>query len=232
MPTPAPPPVPTDTNEQYKRDYFHSRFVHDPRRALVWPEVVRYIQRRYIPAGARVLDVGAGYCDFINHVQASERHAVDLFERVGEFAAPGVVAHIGSCTDLSGFADDQFDVAFASNLLEHLSRDDVFATLRAIKRVLRPQGRLILLQPNFTYCAATYFDDFTHLQIFTHNGLRDLLEMAGFPLIEMQPRFLPVNMKSTLKYTPPFLPLIVRTYLRLPYRPKAGQMLHVVANRK
>lgn len=223
---------PADLNEQYKRDYFHSRFVHDPRRALVWPEVVRYIQGRYIPPDARVLDVGAGYCDFINYVQAKERHAVDLFERVGEFAAPGVTAHIGSATDLSRFEANRFDVAFASNLLEHLTRDDVFATLRELKRVLRPQGRLILLQPNFTYCAATYFDDFTHLQIFTHNGLRDLLEMAGFPLYEMQPRFLPVNMKSTLKWTPPLLPLIVRTYLHLPYRPKAGQMLHVAENRK
>ena len=98
--------------------------------------------------------------------------------------------------------------------------------------MLRPGGRLILLQPNFAFCSRTYFDDFTHLQIFTHNGLRDLLEMAGFPLHEMQPRFLPVNMKSTLKYTPPFLPLIVRAYLRLPYRPKAGQMLLVAENRK
>lgn len=222
----------TDLNDQYKNDYFHSRFVHDPRRALVWPEVVRYIQHRYIPAGARVLDVGAGYCDFINYVDAKERHAVDLFERVSEYAAPGVTTHVGSCTDLSRFAADSFEVAFASNLLEHLSREDTFATLREVKRVLVPNGRLILLQPNFTYCAPTYFDDFTHVQIFTHNGLRDLLEMAGFPLFEMQPRFLPVNMKSTLKYTPPFLPLIVRTYLQLPWRPRAGQMLHVATNRK
>ena len=148
---------PLDPNEQYKRDYFHSRFVHDPRRALVWPEVVRYIQQRYIPADARVLDVGAGYCDFINYVEANERHAVDLFERVGEFAAPGVQAHVGSATDLSRFDANRFDVAFASNLLEHLRRDDVFGTLREPKRVLRPQGHPILLHPNCTYYSSPYF---------------------------------------------------------------------------
>jgi hypothetical protein len=42
---------------------------------------------------------------------------------------------------------------------------------------------------------------------------------------------MPVNMKSTLRLRLPFLPLIVRFYLALPWRPLAGQMLVVAQNR-
>ena len=97
--------------------------------------------------------------------------------------------------------------------------------------MLRLDGQLILMQPNFKYCYRTYFDDYTHLQIFTHEGIYDLLEMAGLKIEAIDPRFMPVNMKSTLKLNLPFLPLIVRAYLALPWRPLAGQMLVVAQNR-
>lgn len=221
----------TNITVQFHQEYFRTRFVYDPRRDPIWREVARYIQRRYIPADSRVLDLGAGYCDFINNVQARERYAVDIFERLSEFARPGVVARIGVCTDLGAFADGSLDVIFASNLFEHLTHEELLATLNEVRRVLRLDGRLILMQPNFKLCYKTYFDDYTHLQIFTHEGMYDLLEMAGLKIESMEPRFMPVNMKSTLKLQLPFLPLIVRSYLALPWRPLAGQMLVVAQNR-
>ena len=105
--------------------YFKTRFGSDARRDLVWKEVVRWIQARYIPPQSRVIDLGAGYCNFINHVAASERHAVDLFTECPRDAAPGVVTHRQSATDLSFLPEDAFDVAFASNLVEHLTRPEL-----------------------------------------------------------------------------------------------------------
>ena len=213
--------------------YFKTRFAFDARRDLVWKEVVRWIQQRHIPAGSRVLDLGAGYCNFINHVVgASERHAVDLFTECPKYAAPGVVTHLRSATDLSFLAEDSFDVVFASNLVEHLTRPELILTLRSVRRVLRKSGRLILFQPNFKYCASTYFDDYTHIQIFTDASLYDFLEAYGFKVVQSVPRFMPVNMKSTLRLNLPMLPLIVRTYLALPFRPLGGQMLMVSENLK
>jgi hypothetical protein len=46
------------------------------------------------------------------------------------------------------------------------------------------------------------------------------------------PKFMPVNMKSTLRLNLPLLPLLVRTYLNLPFKPFAGQMLLVAENLK
>jgi SAM-dependent methyltransferase len=208
--------------------YFKTRFVHDPRRDLVWREVVRWIQNRHIPPRSRVIDLGAGYCNFINHVVgAAERHAVDLFTECPRYAAPGVHTHVRSATDLSFLPENSFDVAFASNLAEHLTRPELILTLHSVRRILRPGGKLMLMQPNFKYCASTYFDDYTHIQIFTDASLFDFMEAYGYRVVQSVPRFMPVNMKSTLRLNLPFLPLIVRAYLALPFKPLGGQMLMV-----
>ncbi|MBI4817806.1 MAG: class I SAM-dependent methyltransferase [Deltaproteobacteria bacterium] len=216
--------------EQFQQEYFRTRFVFDPRREPVWRAVAEFIQKHWIAKDARVLDLGAGYCDFINHIEAKERHALDIFQRLPEFAGPGVRAHIGSCVDMSRFGDASFDVIFASNLFEHLTHDQMLTTLDEARRVLRLDGRLILMQPNFKYCYRTYFDDYTHLQVFTHEGMYDLLEMAGLQIESIDPRFLPVNMKTTLKLRLPALHTLVAMYLRSPIRPLAAQMLVVARN--
>jgi len=212
--------------------YFRTRFRFDARRDLVWKEVVRWIQERYIPPTSRVVDLGAGYCNFINNVVASERHAVDLFTECPQYAAAGVVTHRRSVTDLTFLPEDGFDVAFASNLAEHLTRQELVLTLGSVRRVLRRGGRLILMQPNFKYCSSTYFDDYTHIQVFTDASLLDFLEAHGFKVVRSFPRFLPVNMKSTLRLNLPMLPLIVRAYLASPMKPLAGQLLMVAENLK
>jgi SAM-dependent methyltransferase len=218
------------TATDYTDAYFRTRFEFDKRRDIVWDEVCRYLQRRYIPRDARIIDVGAGYCNFINHVQGSERHAVDLFTDMPDYAAPGVVPYVGSCTDMDFFEDDSFDVAFTSNLFEHLTREQLIPTLNELRRVVREGGTLIVLQPNFRFCYNTYFDDYTHLQIFTDRSLHDLLEVFGFSVREVMPRFLPVNMKSTLRLRLPMLRQLVRLYLAMPFSPLGGQMLFVCEN--
>jgi SAM-dependent methyltransferase len=218
------------TRSDYADAYFRTRFAFDPRRDIVWQEVCRYLQRRHIPDDARIIDVGAGYCNFINNVRGSQRHAVDLFTELPEYASSGVTTHVRSCTDMSCFEDGSFDVAFTSNLFEHLTREQTIPTLNELQRVVRPGGTLIVLQPNFRFCYNTYFDDYTHLQIFTDRSLFDLLEAFDFKVLEARPRFLPVNMKSTLRLRLPMLRHLVRLYLSLPVNPRAGQMLFVCEN--
>jgi SAM-dependent methyltransferase len=204
-------------------DYFRTRFTPDARRTAVWKEISRFIQARDVPRHARILELGAGYCDFINQIEGRERHALDVADSVRRHAADGVVVHVGSCTSLSPFADKSLDVVFASNLFEHLTREELSATLAEVRRVLVPDGRLIVLQPNFRYCSRRYFDDYTHLQVFSHVSLADRLSSAGFQILRVEPRFMPFSLKSRV----PAAPLLVRLYLWAPFRPGAGQMLLV-----
>jgi len=221
----------TELGELYDA-YFKTRFGYDPRRDEIWKEVVRWIQANYIPENSRVLDCGAGYCNFINHVKATHRAAVDVFSEFPSYAAEGVETHISNVTDMSFFADSSFDVIFASNLCEHLTRPDMIRFLAEVRRILRLGGRLILMQPNFKYCSRTYFDDYTHIQIFTDASLFDFLEAYGLRIVGNYPKFMPVNMKSTLRLNLPMLPLLVRAYLASPFKPLAGQLLIVGENHK
>ena len=206
----------------YTTAYFSSRYAPDERRDNVWKAVAGYLQR-YIPETGSVLDVGAGYCFFINHISAAQKHALDIFPGFTEHAKTGVHTHVGSCTDLRAFSNQQMDAVFASNVLEHLTREETRETLHEIRRVLKPGGRLLVLQPNFYTAYRNYFDDYTHIQVFSHAGLADLLATNGFHVDRVEPGFLPFSFKSRW----PAWSWLVTLYLRLPYRPLAKQMLVV-----
>ena len=119
------------------------------------------------------------------------------------------------------------DVAFASNIFEHLSGTELEETLSQIRRILVDRGRLIIMQPNFKYCMAEYFDDYTHVAIFTHVGLADLLRAKGFNILSCEGRFMPYSFKSLGARLSWLVPL----YLWLPYKPMAAQMLVVAEKR-
>ena len=89
--------------------------------------------------------------------------------------------------------------------------------------MLRPRGRLILIQPNFRLCAKYYFDDYTHVTPLSDRSLADLLKVANFKLIDQQPKFLPLSLKSRGSRFTSLVPL----YLHSPWKPFAGQMLLV-----
>jgi SAM-dependent methyltransferase len=211
---------PIDPSEQ--RAYLASRFQPDPRREVVWRHIVRYLSRWW-NASAAVLDVGAGYCSFINHVEAGRRVAVDIHEELGQHAVPGVDCLQASATDMRALEDETFDVVFASNLLEHLSREDIRLALTEFRRVLRPGGHVILVQPNFRLRPGEYYDDYTHLTPLSDRSLADLLTVAGLLPVEVRARFLPLTIRSRGSW----LSFLVPIYLRSPIRPLAGQMLVV-----
>jgi len=60
------------TSLQY---YFAARFEYNPGRDAVWQVILGYLQR-FIAQDVSVLDLGAGYCSFVNHVQAADKPIV------------------------------------------------------------------------------------------------------------------------------------------------------------
>ena len=201
--------------------YFQTRFSEDPRREILWRTLVQYyFQSRIRPDGC-VLELGAGYGNFINNVRARRRIAHDRWPEFAQHLAPGVESHSGPVTDLSFLADNSIDFAFASNLFEHISQEDFAAVLAQLRRKLTPQGTLTLLQPNYRYAFREYFDDYTHITPYSHLSICDFLQANAYDVIHCVPRFLPLTLKSRLKVSP----LLIRLYLLSPVKPLGKQML-------
>lgn len=216
--------TPENSPGVYTPGYFETRLKQDASRAKVWEHLCDYLQR-FVPADADVLELGAGWCDFSNQVKARRVVAMDLDATVHTAAADHVESVVGDSTDLSQFEDDSFDLVFASNLLEHLHREQSDSLLSHAQRVLRPGGRLMLMQPNFRLNPGRYFDDFTHVAIYTDQSLSDYLVSQGWSIEQSMARFMPLTLKSKGSR----LTFVVPWYLRSPIKPLAGQML-IVAN--
>ncbi|MEW6607624.1 MAG: class I SAM-dependent methyltransferase [bacterium] len=202
------------------QSYFYSRFSFQKERENVWKVLTRYLQKD-IPVSSKILELGCGYCDFINNIIALEKHAIDLFEGIKDYAHPDVYLHFQSATEMSNFSDESFDVVFASNFFEHLGLDEFEKTIKHVVRILKKGGKLIIIQPNFKYAYKEYFDDFTHRLIFTEVSLSDFLKSQGLKIKRVIPKFIPFSMKSKLpKWT-----FLIKIYLYLPIKPFARQML-------
>lgn len=209
--------------------YYAARFVPDSARSIVWREIVRFLAPQ-VPDEATVVDLGAGYCDFINQVNAAKKYAVDISPELSRYAAKDVITLNESATNMSGVGDTSVDVVHASNFLEHICDEDLPQVMTEIRRVLKPGGKLILLQPNFRIAYRRYFDDYTHRRIWTDASLASFLVSEGFDIILERPGFLPFSLRSRPALIPAH-PLIVRAYIYLPWKPFAGQML-VIARKK
>jgi len=207
--------------------YHDSRLVKDERRSTVWRALWRNYFRHRIAADDCVLDLGCGYGEFINNVTARRRIGLDAWDGIRRHLDPSVEAIVGSVTDLGGVADRSVDFAFASNLFEHISQSDFAKVLAALKSKLSAKGTLTILQPNYRYAYREYFDDYTHVSVYSHISLADFLTANGYEVLEVRPRFLPLTVKSRL----PVSAALIRLYLASPFKPLGKQMLLVARPR-
>lgn len=119
---------------------------------IAYEHLHRYALCREWVAGHRILDLacGAGYGSRILAEQAVHVTAIDIdADAVAaaskNFPAPNLQFSREDALDLS-FDDDSFDVVVALEMLEHLTEQS--RLLREIRRVLKPDGILLVSTPN------------------------------------------------------------------------------------
>jgi SAM-dependent methyltransferase len=178
----------------------------------IWHELGGFLQR-YIVPGARVVDVACDVGYFIRNIKAGERWATDI--RDVQTALPKDIhfVHASGLDLASVMPNNYFDLAFFSNYLEHLSSNEaVLQQLRVAHSLLKPGGRVLILQPNIRLIGGSYWDFIDHQTALTEKSLDEAATMAGFRTKEVIARFLPYTTKSRF----PQHPLLVRAYLAFP----------------
>jgi SAM-dependent methyltransferase len=198
------------------------RFSYDARRAVVWRAVCAYLQP-FIDERAPLLELGAGYGEFGRFARASEKWALDVNAELAGYWAPDVRPLLRSALSPLPLEAASVATVFASNLFEHFTVPEIESILSEARRVLRPGGKLIVVQPNFRLEPRRYFDDYTHKTIFTDEGFSGLLRSLDWSITRQETRFLPFSLNSRL----PAWGRLVTLYLALPFRPLAGQFLVV-----
>lgn len=179
----------------------------------VWRVLIRDYFQQFIRSGDAVLDLGAGYSEFINHIACGKKYAMDLNLDTARMTDPNVGVLQQDCSERWPLVDNILDVVFTSNFFEHLPDKQALArTLRETNRCLKPGGRLIAMGPNIKYARGAYWDFIDHHLPLTELSLAEAFVQQGFNIEKCIGKFLPFTMASGPQY-PVFF---VAAYLRFP----------------
>lgn len=214
----------TDLERMY-RERFSGRLEY---RQRIWKVLIPFFHK-WVAPDSTVLDLGCGYCEFINRISARKKYGMDLNPDVSRHASADVEIIQQDCAQAWPLLEGSLDVVFTSNFFEHLP--DKAALERTVQQAflsLKAGGKLIAMGPNIKYTGAAYWDFFDHHIALTELALVELLKQCGFEIARVTPRFLPYKMSMGREY-PAWM---LSCYLKLPLVwPLFGKQFLVVARK-
>jgi len=153
------------------------------------PRFNRWMADTILPfVGRRVLEIGAGMGNMTRHLSPHRKRyvATDIDSDYTDHLRntfrhrPAVSVRrldAANAEDFRAF-EGQMDTVICLNVLEHIEHDA--ATLRSIRTLLEPSGRLILLVPNDPRAFGTIDREIGHYRRYTPAHLRGLMTESGF----------------------------------------------------
>ena len=212
--------------EEYLKKLYSNRFDSQQRKTKValWKVLIEGFLQKHIGQESIILDIGGGYCEFINQIQAREKYLIELNPDSKIFANPDIKLLNISILSLNAhkLLTKRFDKIFISNFFEHLrNKEELIEVLGFCFNYLTPGGSILVIQPNFKYSFKEYYDFIDHELPITHLSLQEVLETIGFKINVLIPMFLPYSTKGR-----PASPELLTLYLKLPFIWKflGGQM--------
>ena len=128
----------------------------------------------------RILDVGCGTGGNLNVLaQFGDAEGVDVSADALEFCRQrGLLNVRQGAAEALPYDDDTFDLVTALDVVEHI--DDDVAGLREFRRVLKPDGKILLFVPTFMFLWGVQDDVSHHRRRYRMPELRQAVERAGF----------------------------------------------------
>jgi SAM-dependent methyltransferase len=128
----------------------------------------------------RILDVGCGTGANLKMLAAyGSAEGVDISPQAVDFCRERGLnsVKLGAIEQLP-YENDSFELVTALDVIEHL--DDDIAGLREMRRVLRPDGRILVFVPAFMFLWGVQDDVSNHRRRYTLPSLLKTVEEAGF----------------------------------------------------
>ena len=168
----------------------------EARRLLSWS--------KDLPDYARILDIGCGDGFHLKLLREYGKQTwilegVDLDRRAVQMAEKsGLKVYLGNIETL-GLPQETYDLALMIATIEHIEKP--FETLAAVHRLLKPNGKLVIVTDNtdsldFTVFKGSYWGGYhfpRHWNLFNRNSLMKLCQKAGFEVQEVTTAVSPVN---------------------------------------
>jgi len=139
----------------------------------------------------RILDIGAGTGDFLSVAKNDgwETIGIEPSDKAKEIASKKGVTFVANTSELENHS---FDVITMWHVLEHVP--DLDYQIKELKRLLKPNGTLIVAVPNFKSFDAKYYGTFwaaydvpIHFWHFSKTSLKMLFEKEGMKLEKILP---------------------------------------------
>lgn len=202
-------PVASEFDRIYP-DHYHAFAFTEDRFGVVYSVRRRLEARRLLhafrdlPATARVIDVGCGdgfHLDLLAQFgpKGWELEGVDLDDRaVAAARRHDLTVHTGRIEELD-LPEQSFDAALLIQTIEHLA--DPATVLRAVRRILVPGGRILLVTDNtgsldFSLTKRRHWGGYhfpRHWYLFNARSLRLLAAKSGLEVETMDTMMSPVN---------------------------------------
>lgn len=195
------------------------------RRNNIWKILCKQVFQKTVSKNDTLIDIGAGYCEFINNISCKVKIAVDINPDIRKKADVDVQTQNINIFSIPKSLDGKIDVVFMSNVLEHLnSKAEVITILEKSYSLLKNRGKIILMHPDIDLIRERYWDFIDHTVPLNLKSLVEALEITGFKINSKTKRFLPYTTISRFITLPGFL---LKLYLLFPpfLRPFAGQNL-------
>jgi len=174
---------------------------------------VAYLKRNILPLlntlspSSRILEVGPGRGALLSLLRASGFQNLQAFEICTAFAeslsSQGYAVASGPCAVdyLRTLPSQSIDALVLIDVLEHFPLEEGLAFLKESRRVIAPQGRIILQTPNASglFGINTFVADPTHATPWNELRLVAALRGSGFTTINCLPMQLPASLGNLFR---------------------------------